>query len=112
MTQNITNLPSPWLRLREIDLCAWISQAVPGETIEYHRGFLCIDRTPHGPIKDAEQRCALIDTARRALRLYEQGLVHLVQRRIGPETFSYLAVARPHSQNAPLSLAMLLEDAA
>jgi hypothetical protein len=112
MTRNVTNLPSPWLRLREIELCAWISQALPGEAIEYHRGFLCIDRTPHGRIKDVEQRCALIDTARRALRLCEQGLVHLVQRRIGPEVFSYIAIARPRPDDAPVSFAMLLEDAA
>lgn len=34
--------------LREIEFCAWVAQAGPGEIFEYHRGFLAIDRTRFG----------------------------------------------------------------
>ena len=35
-------------RLNEIELCAWIAQAEPGAVLEYHRGFLALDRTAFG----------------------------------------------------------------
>ena len=31
--------------LTDIEFCAWIGQAVPGDRLEYHRGFLGIDTT-------------------------------------------------------------------
>ena len=30
--------------LTEIEFCAWVAQAVPGDRLEYHRGFLTLDR--------------------------------------------------------------------
>src|SRR5690606_1878518 len=36
----------PMPRLSDIELCAWIAQAEPGDFLEYHRGFLGIDVTP------------------------------------------------------------------
>ena len=30
-------------RVNEIELCAWLSQAEPGDALEYHRGFLVLD---------------------------------------------------------------------
>ena len=46
-------------RLSEFELRAWIIQAQPGEVLEYHRGFLAIDRTPLGPPMSEEERSAL-----------------------------------------------------
>ena len=51
-----------------------------------------------------------------SLRLYtagstiaaEQGLVHLVQERTGPDQFAYIAVARPKPKAAAVSLSALL----
>ena len=51
---------------------------------------------------------------RLALRAYwaaEQRLVHLVQERLGPDLFAYLAIARPKPKHAEVSLAALLVDA-
>ncbi len=31
--------------LTDIEFCAWIGQAMPGDRLEYHRGFLGIDTT-------------------------------------------------------------------
>jgi hypothetical protein len=97
----------------EVALTAWLSQAAPGETIEYHRGFLGIDRTPLGQPMSPEDRGHLVRVAERAMRLAEQGLVHLVQRRLGADTFSYLAVARARPAGAALSFpTLIVEEAA
>jgi len=95
-------------RLSEIELCVWISQATPGDTLEYHRGFLAVDRTPYGQFKDTPARAALELLADRTHALAEQGLIHLVQRRCAPFDFSYLAVARPKPKHGPAALSTLL----
>ena len=75
---------------------AWLQTARPGSPIEYHRGHLCVDRQHVFDAPDNapenKARSALNDLATRALRAAERGLVHLVQRRHGPEDFSYLAI--------------------
>ncbi|WP_157100586.1 hypothetical protein [Rhodoplanes sp. Z2-YC6860] len=39
---------SPRLFITDPDFCRWLSEAVPGQTLEYFRGFLAIDRDPNG----------------------------------------------------------------
>ena len=113
MTGDIsTRLPAACSGITEIELCAWLAHAAPGDVLEYHRGFLGADRTPYGQAMSADDRAALIGTSNRAFRLAEQGFVHLVQRRLAPGTFGYLAVARPHHKNAPLSFATLMSKEA
>ncbi|MCB1502156.1 MAG: hypothetical protein KDK07_20625 [Bauldia sp.] len=92
----------------ELLFSAWVAEAAPGDVIEYHRGFLGLDRTGHGPPMSIEDRSALSRMSHRALCLAEDGLIHLVQRRLGPDTFSYLAVARSRRRNAPVSLATIV----
>lgn len=82
------------LLLDEAGLCARIFEAQPGERIEYHRGFLGLDRSPLGQHADRQTRSTISRTADRALALAEKGAVHLVQKRLAPECFSYLAVVR------------------
>ena len=92
-------------------------EARAGSWIEYHRGHLVIDRQQRpgalddkARARDNETRAELDRLAARALRASEQGLVHLVQRRHGPEDFSYLAiktrapVKRPRIPYPPLKL--------
>lgn len=102
----------PILVMNEVALTAWLSRAVPGETIEYHRGFLGIDRTPLGQPISPDDRGHLIRIAECAMRLAEQSLVHLVQRRLGADTFSYLAVARARPAGAALSFSTLIVEEA
>ena len=101
-------------RLTEIELCAWIAQAEPGAVLEYHRGYLALDRTVFGHRADAPARAALGLLANRAHDLAERGLVHLVQLRHGVEDFSYLAIARPRRKGALPDFATLIitEEAA
>ena len=79
----------------EITLMAWVDVAEAGEHIVYHRGFLVFDTTPN---VSGLGRLALQDlraTANAAFRLSELGRVHLVQERLGPDRFTYLAIVRP-----------------
>jgi hypothetical protein len=107
IASNVSPFQASRQRIGEIELCGWLSQAEPGETLEYHRGFLGIDRTPLGQPMSLKDRLDLIAMAGRAMRLAEQGLVHLVQRRIGDDAFSYLAVARSRPAGAALSFSAL-----
>jgi hypothetical protein len=93
--------------LRETDFCAWAAQAEPGDALEYHQGFLVVDRSPLTETMDREARLTMVATCDRALCLAEQGLLHLVQRRLGPDRFSYLAVARRRTAHAPVTFATL-----
>jgi len=97
---------------QESAFCAWVAQAAPGDEAEYHRGFLILDLTPFGNPMDREARTELACVAARARDLAERGFIHLVQRRIAPGSFAYLAIARPHRGPRPIPSALLLEEAA
>lgn len=101
------------LRVTDIEFCAWIAQAEPGDALEYHRGALALDRFPTMSTLSATE-CERIDRlAGRAFAAAEQALVHLVQRRLEPDHFSYLAIARPKPARADVALsALLLAEAA
>jgi uncharacterized protein YfaQ (DUF2300 family) len=98
--------------LDEVGLCAWIAQAEPGETLIYHRGFLAVDATAILSKLPADRQRALRQVAAAALRAAEQNLVHLVQARIGPDQFAYIAVARPKPQSSGAALSVRLLEAA
>ena len=100
-------------RISDIDLCAWVAQAAPGEVLEYHRGFLALDRlTGLSDLGDREAE-RIGKLADRAFHAAEQRLVHLVQQRLGPDRFSYRAIARPKPRDASAVLsALLLAEAA
>jgi hypothetical protein len=98
--------------ITEIEFCAWLGQATPGDALEYHRGFLVVDLTPFGGPMCSEARSELARTSTRAYGLAERGFVHLVQRRLGPDTFSYLAIARPLPQGKALDFSTLMTEEA
>jgi hypothetical protein len=116
MTASISPIsaqPPRSTRISEIEFCAWLGQAEPGDALEYHRGFLVVDVTPFGGSMGSEARLELARTSGRAYDLAERGFVHLVQRRLGPDSFSYLAIARPlpHGK-APDFSTLMTEEAA
>ncbi|MGA8293869.1 MAG: hypothetical protein WB820_15505, partial [Rhodoplanes sp.] len=95
----------------EIDFCAWLSQAEPGHTLEYHRGFLVLDTDPIISKLPRLQRLELIQVASRARWASNERLVHLLQRRLDDSQFSYLAIARERPQTPSLSSMLLAEVA-
>jgi len=94
--------------LTEIEFCAWVAQALPGDRLEYHRGFLTLDRCQGLSRFTTEERTRLTWLGARAFWAAEQGLVHLVQQRTGADQFAYIAVARPKPKAAAFSLTALL----
>ena len=95
----------------EIDLCAWLSQAAPNDALEYHRGFLVLDIDPRITGFSNGERLELIQLANRARWAAEKQLVHLVQRRLAENRFSYLAIARARPETPALSSLLLAEAA-
>ena len=98
--------------LSDVAFCAWIGQAMPGDRLEYHRGFLGIDTTAEiSTLPEADRRrlAALADAAHRA---FEAGLVHLVQVRLATDRFAYLAIARPKPRGCGPALSMRFLEAA
>lgn len=65
----------------------WAETARPGERLAYHRGFLAMDTG-----RDTQDAARLLVVARAARGLAAGGCVGLVQRRLGPEAYEYLAV--------------------
>lgn len=105
MTMNTTSrFPTTRLLLSEAEFCAWLGQSVPGEHIEYYRGFLAVDTARDSSTLPEPDRKELVRLGRRAWWAHEKNLVHLVQRRQGHSRFSYLAIApaRPKAERAAL----------
>lgn len=56
-----------------------VIEALPGESFIYHIGYLPVDNPPQGGL---------------AWKLYREGLVNLVQKRLGPWSYIYMAQRR------------------
>lgn len=96
----------------EITLMAWVDVAEPGARLVYHRGFLVVDTTPNVPLLGKDALEGLRAMADAAYRLSELGRVHLVQERLGPDRFAYLAIARPQKGAVRSAAVKLLAAAA
>ena len=100
--------PRAMRRLTETAFCAWLGQAHPNAVLVYHRGVLALDASISSQTPDRDVRRELARVARRAWWAAEQGLVHLLQRRNGPDDFTYLAIARPRTAEVSASLSLVL----
>ncbi|MFN3464829.1 MAG: outer membrane beta-barrel protein, partial [Terricaulis sp.] len=58
----------------DIEFCAWVGQAMPGDRLEYHRGFLGIDSAPAISTLPEADRRRLAALADAAFRAFEAGL--------------------------------------
>lgn len=89
--------------LTELTFLAWLAQAAPGDSQIYHLGFLAVDAETEFGGLSAQERRSLRMLADAAFRAAEQGLVHLVQARLGTDRFAYLAIARPKTTEPQLT---------
>lgn len=112
------NLPlptdtAPAARLTEAALCRWLGAAAPGDAITYYRGTLARSLCPQLGLLDAAERVSLAKLARRAWKLADDGLAHLVQRRRGFDDFDYLLIVRRRRRSArPSILQSIVAEAA
>ena len=80
------------------DFCAWLGGALAGDRFEYHRGFLSMDRTAATKRLPDRLRRHLEELADVVMIFAQNHRVHLLQRRLGDDQYSYFAVksgARP-----------------
>ena len=101
---SITRQKSP---ISEIQFCAWVAQALPGDRLEYHRGHLAVDADKVMSDLDLNARAELACLRDRAFWSEGAGLVHLVQERLGPDLFSYQAIARPKTSRTEKAVAQI-----
>ena len=100
-----------WAPISEIQFCAWVAQAEPGDRLEYHRGHLSVDADKITSDLDPNARAELACLRDRAFWSETAGLVHLVQQRLGPDRFAYQAIARPKTSRTERAVAQLSEAA-
>ena len=112
--QNISRTNTRRQLGHELLFCAWLANATGGDRYEYHRGFLAkdLDNGPKRRLGDKERK-VLERLAERVRWASEKGCVHLLQERLGPDCYSYIAVARPRAPGArhPLADIELAEGA-
>lgn len=99
---------TPQLLVNAVQFCAWVAQASPGDRLEYHRGLLALDVSDWSQNFAGYARRELNRVTHRAWWAAQQGLVHLVQRRNGPDDFSYIAIARLQADDIPQPVSALL----
>ena len=97
--------------MSDIVFCTWVGQALPGDQVEYHRGFLGIDTSSDTSGLPEQDRRRLLGLARAARSAFDAGLVHLVQERLGPDRFAYLAVVRQKPRKTPVEFLRLVAAA-
>lgn len=98
--------------MTESDLCRWLGAAAPGDQLVYHQGFLAADLEPTSDRLTPREKERLRRVARRAMLAAEAGLVHLLQRRLGPGDYSYFLVARPRPSAKSASLEVIFFEGA
>jgi hypothetical protein len=87
---NVT--PDPGQRILSFaDLDRWFSTSSPGDRVSYFRGFLALDRGPGSRLGE-ESGLELDRVATAVMAMAAAGHVHLVQRRHGPNDYTYVAV--------------------
>ncbi len=101
----LTRAPSPLRpQIGEAEMLAWFLAASPGDRIAYWRGHLAIDLAPTAsPLSQSERR-RLRGLKNMTLHMAELDLLHLVQQRLGPDDYLYLAIARPRPRQGSARL--------
>jgi hypothetical protein len=82
------------VKVNDAEARQWLRQAEPGQFIQYFEGHLAPGTDPTGRPLPETERQAVGRVADRLWRAAQRGAVHLVQRRRGPASWSYIAIAR------------------
>lgn len=86
------NAPA-WM-MNDVDLCVWVADAQPGDTISYYTGHLSRDRLPHKDGYADIIRRKINELGNAAWMLGDENWVHLVQRRVSYGCWEYIAVRK------------------
>ncbi len=97
----LRSLYKPAVSLTEGGFCDWIANAMVGQSIEYHEGFLLLDRSETVSELPTKERARLHAVARRAWIACELGLVHLVSLKVEEGRYRYIAVRSTSTLKPP-----------
>jgi hypothetical protein len=87
--------------LTEAGLCDWMANALVGQSIQYHEGFLILDRSDSSSEMAAKDRGRLHALARRAWIACELGLIHLFSLKVDEGHYRYIAVRSASTLTPP-----------
>ena len=91
-TNGLPPIYTPPVPLTEEASCHWLASALVGQAIQYHEGFLLLDRSESGSALSTKDRHRLHAVARRMWIAAELGLVHLFSVRVADCHYRYIAV--------------------
>ena len=80
--------------MNDVDLCVWVVDAQPGDSLVYHTGHLSRDRLPHNDGYSDAIRRKIAELGNAAWMLGEENWLHLVQRRVSYGCWDYIAVRK------------------
>ena len=80
--------------MNDVDLCVWVADAQPGDSITYYTGHLSRDRLPHRDGYADAVRRKISELGNAAWMLGEENWLHLVQRRVSYGCWDYIAVRK------------------
>lgn len=80
--------------MNDVDLCVWVADAKPGDSITYYTGHLSRDRLPHKDGYSEPVRRKIGELANAAWMLGDENWMHLVQRRVSYGCWDYIAVRK------------------
>lgn len=80
--------------MNDVDLCVWVADAKPGDSLIYYTGHLSRDRLMHSEGFDEPVRRKLCELGNAAWMLGEENWLHLVQRRVSYGCWDYIGVRK------------------
>ena len=80
--------------MNDVDLCVWVADAQPGDSIIYYRGLLSRDRQVHSEGYPESVRRKIGEIGNCAWMLAAENWLHLIQRRTGYGCWDYIAVRK------------------
>ena len=85
---------APARMMNDVDLCVWVADAQPGDSIIYYTGHLSRDRLPHRDGYADAIRRKIGELGNAAWMLGDENWVHLVQRRVSYGCWDYIAARK------------------
>ncbi len=85
---------APIRMMNDVDLCVWVADAQPGDSVTYYTGHLSRDRLPHKDGYSEHVRRKIGELGNAAWMLGDENWVHLVQRRVSYGCWDYIAVRK------------------
>jgi len=80
--------------MNDVDLCVWVADAQPGDSLVYYTGHLSRDRLPHNDGYSDAIRRKIAELGNAAWILGDENWVYLIQRRVSMGCWEYIAVRR------------------